>query len=94
VEPSEAGRARDPARLRAGRPPTIAVIDPNSTATRRLAAREIGSQLDAHIDRSARMATHLQATAPASVTRIPTDDRAVVDIARDVIATTGWIVCA
>lgn len=66
----------------------------DATAAKRLAAREIGSQLDAHIDRSARMATHLQATAPASVTRIPTDDRAVVDIARDVIATTGWIVCA
>ncbi|NUP46686.1 MAG: hypothetical protein HOW97_05145 [Catenulispora sp.] len=62
----------------------------DATARQRLSVREIGSQLDAHLSRGAKMALHLEDTAPDWVHRIPTDGRAAVDIARDVIATTGW----
>lgn len=62
----------------------------DETARQRLGGREIGSQLDAHVSRSTRMAQHLEAAAPPSVVRLPTDGRPVVDIARDVIAATGW----
>jgi hypothetical protein len=62
----------------------------DATARHRLGAREIGSQLDAHLTRSAAMARHLETTAPSGVVRIPTDGRSVVDIARDVIAATNW----
>jgi hypothetical protein len=36
------------------------------------------------------MAGYLEAIAPASVHRIPADGRNAVDIARDIITTTGW----
>jgi hypothetical protein len=62
----------------------------DATAQQRLSGREIGSQLDAHLLRSAKMATYLETTAPAWVHRIPTDGRNAVDIARDIITTTGW----
>jgi hypothetical protein len=62
----------------------------DDTARRRLSGREIGSQLDAHLVRSAKMATYLETTAPAWVRRIPTDGRNAIDIARDIINTTGW----
>ncbi|PZG15237.1 hypothetical protein C1J01_24660 [Nonomuraea aridisoli] len=62
----------------------------DATARHRLGLREIGSQLDAHLTRSATMARHLDADAPSSVVRIPTDGRSVTDIARDVIAATAW----
>ncbi|MEY9934382.1 hypothetical protein ABH926_009050 [Catenulispora sp. GP43] len=62
----------------------------DDTARARLGGREIGSQLDAHITRGAKMAVHLETAAPAGVHRIPTDGRSAVDIARDIIATTGW----
>ncbi|NYI06923.1 AAA family ATPase [Allostreptomyces psammosilenae] len=62
----------------------------DDTARRRLEAREIGSQLDAHLVRSARMARHLDAVAPPWVARIATDGRSVPEIARDVVAATGW----
>lgn len=63
----------------------------DATAHQRLAGREIGSQLDAHVSRGARMAGHLEENAPASVHRIATDGLTVVDVARAVIATTGWV---
>lgn len=62
----------------------------DATARERLGGREIGSQLDAHLERSARMSVHLESTAPAWVHRIPTDGRTTVDIARDIVAVTGW----
>ena len=80
------------ARAMGGAPRIIGVLltADDATAGRRLGGREIGSQLDAHVSRSTRMARHLEAAAPSSVVRVPTDGRTVADIARDVISTTGW----
>jgi hypothetical protein len=60
------------------------------TARQRLAQREIGSELDRHIERSGLMARRLDRGAPAWVHRVTTDSRAVTDIAAEVIALTGW----
>ena len=62
----------------------------DATTHQRLSGREIGSQLGAHLIRSAKMASYLETTAPASVHRIPTDGRRAVDIASDIITATGW----
>ncbi|MGA8117519.1 MAG: hypothetical protein WCA46_28100 [Actinocatenispora sp.] len=62
----------------------------DATAERRLTGREIGSQLDPHVRRSAEMARLLDQGAAPWVVRVPTDGRAVVDIAKDVVAATGW----
>lgn len=80
------------ARAMGGAPRIVGVLltADDATARRRLGGREIGSQLDAHVSRSTRMARHLQDTAPPSVVRVPTGGRAVADIARDVIVVTGW----
>ncbi|MFD5317753.1 hypothetical protein [Streptomyces sp. NPDC127098] len=61
-----------------------------ATVRERLAGREIGSQLDAHIERSLRMARELNERAPAGTVRIPTDGRGVEDIALDVVRTVAW----
>jgi hypothetical protein len=63
----------------------------DAAARERLAGREIGSELEAHVERSGRAARRLEAEAPASVHRIATDGRTVVDIARGVVALTGWL---
>lgn len=80
------------ARAMGGAPRIIGVLltADDATAGHRLGGREIGSQLDAHVSRSTRMARRLEAAAPPSVVRVPTDGRTVADIARDVIAATGW----
>lgn len=57
----------------------------------RLAAREIGSQLEPHVERSARMARYLQQTAPDSVSRVVTDGRTIEELAQSVIELTGWL---
>jgi hypothetical protein len=59
--------------------------------TRRLAQREIGTALDWHLERSALMARRLDNRAPGWVHRVATDERAVADIAAEVISLTGWI---
>ena len=63
-----------------------------ATRSARLSQREIGSGLDRHLVSSRRMADHLQDHAPEWVTRVPTDDRTVTEIARTVIALSGWAV--
>lgn len=60
------------------------------TARGRLAAREIGSELDLHTRRSAQMAGRLDRESPAWVHRVATDDRTVTDIATEIIALAGW----
>jgi len=79
-------------RAMGGTPRVIAVLltADEATARQRLTGREIGSQLDAHVARSTKMAVRLEETAPAWVHRIPTDGRDPVDVARDIIAVTGW----
>jgi adenylylsulfate kinase len=62
----------------------------DETARERLARREIGSELKLHIERSDRMARRLEVNAPDWVHRVGTDDRAVADIAAEVIALAGW----
>jgi hypothetical protein len=61
-----------------------------ATVRERLAGREIGSQLDAHIERSLLMARHLSEEAPADTVRISTDLRSVQDIALHMLQTAGW----
>jgi gluconate kinase len=61
-----------------------------ATVRERLAQREIGSQLAAHIERSLWMARHLGEEAPADTVRISTDDRSVQDIALHVIQAAAW----
>ena len=63
----------------------------DATARRRLGTREIGSQLEAHLHRSAKMAVWLDTSAPADAVRVATDGRSVGEIAREVIAATGWL---
>jgi hypothetical protein len=63
----------------------------DATARQRIARREIGSELDRHIERSDLMARRLDRRAPAWVHRVATDGRAVTDIAAEVIALTGWM---
>lgn len=60
------------------------------TARRRLTQREVGSGLAQHLERSAAMATTLNDAAPSWALRLPTDGRALVDIAADAIKHTGW----
>lgn len=62
----------------------------DATVRRRLSGREVGSQLEAHVLRSDKMAVHLEAAVPAEVRRISTDGRAVVDIAREIVDVAGW----
>jgi hypothetical protein len=62
----------------------------DSTIRRRLGEREIGSQLDAHLTRSAALATTLAESAPSWVVRIPTDGRTVTELASQIIAATDW----
>jgi hypothetical protein len=60
------------------------------TVRQRLAQRETGSQLDAHIERSLRMSRRLSDEAPAGTVRIPTDGRSVVEIAGQVLRAVAW----
>lgn len=62
----------------------------DATARQRLSRREIGSELDQHIERSDLMARRLDNRAPAWVHRVTTDGRSITDIAAEVIALTGW----
>ena len=60
------------------------------TVRERLARREIGSQLAAHVERSRTMARKLDEVAPLGTVRIPTDGRSVQEIAHDVVRATSW----
>jgi hypothetical protein len=62
----------------------------DATARERLTGREIGSELERELESSARKARLLDERAPADTVRVVTDGRAVDDIARDVLAATGW----
>jgi 2-phosphoglycerate kinase len=61
-----------------------------ATVRQRLAQRETGSQLHAHIERSLRMARYLDEQAPVGTVRIPTDGRRVQDIAVRVLQAADW----
>ncbi|WP_210407908.1 hypothetical protein [Allokutzneria sp. NRRL B-24872] len=60
------------------------------TARERLVHRELGSELDQELANSARKARFLDEGVPTDTVRVATDDRSVPEIAREVIAATGW----
>jgi cytidylate kinase len=62
----------------------------NTTARQRLSQREIGTALDWHVERSAVMARRLEESTPSWVHRIDTDNRAVADIAAEIIGLASW----
>ncbi|WP_037905906.1 AAA family ATPase [Actinacidiphila yeochonensis] len=62
----------------------------DATAGERPAARERGSGLEQEVANSRRKARLLDERAPADTVRVATDGRTVVDIAREVVAATGW----
>lgn len=61
-----------------------------AVAADRLRGREVGSELDAHLERSADAAAHLEAHTPAWVHRLRTDGRSVASIAAQIVDRTGW----
>jgi hypothetical protein len=62
----------------------------DATARERLVGRELGSELEKELEGSVRKARILDQRAPADAVRVATDGRFVVDIAREVVAATGW----
>ncbi|MEV3908203.1 AAA family ATPase [Streptomyces canus] len=63
----------------------------DETTERRLAGRELGSELERELRGSARKARMLDERAPAGTLRVVTDGRTVIDIAAEVTAVTGWV---
>ncbi|WP_282795482.1 AAA family ATPase [Streptomyces sp. CC224B] len=62
----------------------------DATARERLVGRELGSELEQEVEGSVRKARLLDQRAPEETVRVATDGRLVVDIAREVVAATGW----
>jgi hypothetical protein len=62
----------------------------DATARERLSGRELGSELEQEWAGSVRKARLLDHQAPAETVRVATDGRLVADIAREVVAATGW----
>ncbi|WP_411719973.1 adenylyl-sulfate kinase [Mycetocola sp.] len=62
----------------------------DKTAALRLAGREIGSDLEAHVERSNRAGERLEQSAPEEVHRVATDARTVTEVARTIIGLTKW----
>lgn len=63
----------------------------HAIAASRLAQREIGSGLEDALARSAAAAALLDAEAGPAVLRVPTDRRAVREIAEELIGFAGWL---
>lgn len=64
----------------------------DENARERLSAREIGGALDWHLSRTEIVGKELATvTLPDWAVRVATDDRPVIDIARELIELTGWL---
>ncbi|MFB4277020.1 hypothetical protein ACBJ59_17135 [Nonomuraea sp. MTCD27] len=63
----------------------------DATVAARLGARERGSGLAEETVRSARGARLLEREAAGWVVRVATDGKGVVEVAREVVAATGWL---
>ncbi|HWM02105.1 MAG TPA: AAA family ATPase [Actinophytocola sp.] len=63
----------------------------HTTASERLVSRELGSELAEGLRTSADRARVLDELTAADVVRVATDGRPVMDIAREVVAATGWV---
>lgn len=61
------------------------------TATARLTARELGSELEEGLRKSRARARRLDEETGPEVVRIPTDDRSLTAVADDVLAASGWL---
>ncbi len=62
----------------------------DATTRERLEGRELGSELEQELAASLREARLLDLRAHVNTVRVATDGRLVTDIAREVIAATGW----
>jgi hypothetical protein len=62
----------------------------DATARERLTGRELGSELDDGLRTSAERARLLDARVPEDTVRVATDGRPVIEVAREVVAATGW----
>lgn len=62
----------------------------DATIRSRLSAREVGSQFEAHVERSARMSAYLDEHTPEWIARVSTHGRSLVELAEDVVKLTGW----
>jgi adenylylsulfate kinase-like enzyme len=62
----------------------------DATAGRRLVGRELGSELQEGLATSHRKVRLLDARVSSDTLRVPTDERSVGHIAREVVAATGW----
>ncbi|QDY80366.1 AAA family ATPase [Streptomyces qinzhouensis] len=62
----------------------------DATARERLVGRERGSELEKELQGSIRKARLLDQRSPQDIVRVATDGRLIVDIAREVVAVTGW----
>ncbi|MFF8713495.1 hypothetical protein ACF07T_18985 [Streptomyces sp. NPDC015184] len=69
----------------------VLLIASDATARERLTGRELGSELEQELEGSARKARLLDRRVPAGTVRVVTDGRSVVEIAREVVAATGWV---
>ena len=80
------------ARAMGGDPRVIAVLlrARDDTAHRRLAKRETGAELEAHVARSDAAARRLDAETPPQVHRIDTDGRTRAEVAAVILSLTGW----
>lgn len=61
-----------------------------ATAPERLVGRELGSELEHELAGGIRRARLLDQRVPAGTVRVVTDGRPVGDVAREVVAATGW----
>lgn len=76
--------------LRGPRVIRVLLTASDSTVEERLTARELGSELEQQLLRSAFMARRLEEQAAEGTRRVATDGRRIEDIAADVVAATGW----
>lgn len=74
-------------------PEAVAVLltGTDESIRQRLSQRETGCVLNQHLHRSAAMAQLLNSEVPDWVYRVWTDDRAVADIASEVLGLTDWL---
>lgn len=61
-----------------------------ASITERLGQREHGDSLERHIERSTRMATHLERSVSDEVHRIDTEGKTPLDLAKRILALSGW----
>ncbi|MDR6981266.1 hypothetical protein J2X68_008009 [Streptomyces sp. 3330] len=68
----------------------VLLTSSDATARERLVGRERGSELEQELEGSVRKARLLDRRAPEDTVRVATEGRLIVDIAREVVAATGW----